>query len=120
MESMIIYMPIVMAIVGKPNVGKSSFINSDKLLVIYQSAKKSKNDKAKKLKWITFVGKLNKSKGYDIYGNAVCKILDTYKDWKGIVIGDEQRDKIIFQHKINKKLTIILKEKTQLKNDKLL
>ena len=90
---------------------KSSFINSDKLLVIYQSAKKSKNNKTKKLKWITFVGKLNKSKGYDIYGNAVCKILDKYKDWKGIVIGDEQRDKIIFQHKNLKILGFLKHEK---------
>jgi len=90
---------------------KSSFINSDKLLVIYQSAKKLKMNKTKKLKWITFVGKLNKSKGYDIYGTAVCKILDTYKDWKGIVIGDEQRDKIIFQHKNLKILGFLKHEK---------
>ena len=90
---------------------KSSFINSDKLLVIYQSAKRSKIDKTKKLKWITFVGKLNKSKGYDIYGNAVCKILDKYKDWRGIVIGDEQRDKIIFQHKNLKILGFLKHEK---------
>ena len=90
---------------------KSSFINSDKLLVIYQSAKKSKTNKVKKLKWITFVGKLNKSKGYDIYGNAVCKILDKYKDWRGIVIGDEQRDKIIFQHKNLKILGFLKHEK---------
>jgi len=80
------------------NIG-SSFVNSEKLLVIYQSAKKIISNKTKKLKWITFVGKLNKSKGYDIYGNAVCKILNKYNDWKGIVIGDEQRDKILFKHK---------------------
>ena len=76
-----------------------SFIISDKLLVIYQSAKKSKVNISKKKKWITFVGKLNRSKGYDIFGKALIKILNKYKDWRGIVIGDEQRDKIVFKHK---------------------
>jgi len=42
---------------------------------------------------------LNKSKGYDLFGEAVLKILDKYKDWKSIVIGDEPRDKIEFHHK---------------------
>ena len=78
---------------------QNSFINSEKLLVIYQSAKKTKIDISKKVKWITFVGKLNKSKGYDIFGNALIEILNKYKSWRGIVIGDEQRDKIIFKHK---------------------
>ena len=77
---------------------KSSFINSEKLLVIYQSAKKMNKQIKNKLKWITFVGKLNKSKGYDIFGSAVINILNKYKNWKGIVIGDEQRDNIIFKH----------------------
>ena len=42
---------------------------------------------------------LNKSKGYDIFGKAIIKVLNNHKNWKGLVIGDEQRDKIIFQHK---------------------
>ena len=74
-------------------------VNFEKLLVIYQSAAKSKIDISKKYKWITFVGKLNRSKGYDIFGKALIKILNRYKDWSGIVIGDEQRDKINFYHK---------------------
>ncbi len=78
---------------------KSSFINSEKLLVIYQSAKKMVKPIKNKLKWITFVGKLNKSKGYDIFGSAVIDILNKYKNWRGIVIGDELRDNIIFKHK---------------------
>ena len=53
-------------------VGK--FINSEKLIVIYQSAIKQKINIQKKKNLITFVGKLNKSKGYDIFGNAVLKI----------------------------------------------
>ncbi len=78
-------------------VGK--FINSEKLIVIYQSAYKQKIKIQKKKKTITFVGKLNKSKGYDIFGAAVLKILKKYKDWKANVIGDELRDKISFKHK---------------------
>ena len=48
----------------------------------------------------SLVGKLNKSKGYDIFGKAVLKILNKHKDWKANVIGDEQRDKIFLLIKI--------------------
>ncbi|MDC0343948.1 glycosyltransferase [Pelagibacteraceae bacterium] len=75
-----------------------NFINSEKLLVVFQSAKKQSINFNKKEKLITFVGKLNKSKGYDIFGKTIIKILNNYKDWKAVVIGDEQRDKIIFNH----------------------
>ena len=76
----------------------SGSISSEKLIVIFQSASKNKINFSKKRKWITFVGKLNRSKGYDIFGKAVLQILKKYKDWSAIVIGDEQRDKIIFNH----------------------
>ena len=33
-----------------------------------------------KKKLITFVGKLNRSKGYDLFGNAVIKILEKYQN----------------------------------------
>ena len=49
-------------------------------------------------KVIIFVGKLNKSKGYDIFGKAVIKILKEFKDWKSLVVGDEPREKIEFNH----------------------
>ena len=49
----------------------SDFINSEKLVVINQSASKKKINIAQKNKIITFVGKLNKSKGYDLFGSAV-------------------------------------------------
>ncbi len=75
------------------------FVNSEKLLVVFQSAKKVKVNTKFKKKQITFVGKLNKSKGYDIFGKAVIKILNKYPDWKANVVGDEQRDKIEFKHK---------------------
>ena len=75
-----------------------STINSDKLLVIYQSADKPKINFKVKKKWITFVGKLNAAKGYDLFGIAVIKILKKFKDWHGVVIGDEPRQKLFFNH----------------------
>ena len=78
---------------------QNKFVNSEKLLVVFQSAKKLNIIPKNKRKEITFVGKLNKSKGYDIFGKAVLKILKKYPDWKANVAGDEQRDKIEFHHK---------------------
>jgi glycosyltransferase involved in cell wall biosynthesis len=71
---------------------------SNNLLVIKQSIDKTKINLKSKKKIITFIGKLNTAKGYDLFGQAVCKILDKYKDWKAIVIGDEPREKIFFEH----------------------
>ena len=53
----------------------------------------------KKEKIIIFTGKLNTSKGYDIFGNAILKILDKFKDWKAYAIGNERRETHNFQHK---------------------
>ena len=75
------------------------FIKSTKLLVIKQSAEKQIINIKKKEKIITFVGKLNKAKGYDIFGAAIIDVLNKFKDWKAIVIGDEEREKINFFHK---------------------
>ena len=72
--------------------------NSEKIQVICQSTTKVKVDIFKKDKVIIFVGKLNKSKGYDIFGKAVIKILKEFKDWRALVIGDEPREKIDFNH----------------------
>ena len=74
-------------------------INSEKLLVFFQSAKKEnlKIIKSKK-NWITFVGKLNKAKGYDIFAESIVKILDKYPEWKCKVVGDEKREKIYLTH----------------------
>jgi len=83
---------------------QNKFVNSEKLIVVFQSAETPKLDFKKKKKWITFVGKLNKAKGYDLFGKAILKILNKHNDWKGIVIGDELRDKISFDHKNLKKL----------------
>ena len=72
---------------------------SEKLLVIPQSTIKHKVDLKKKKNLITFVGKLNKAKGYDIFGQAIVRILNRHPSWNGIVIGDEEREKHIFKHK---------------------
>ena len=74
-------------------------LNSEKINVIYQSASTVKVNLKKKEKWITFVGKLNRAKGYDLFGKAVIKILKKYKNWKAIVIGDEPRATLHFKHK---------------------
>jgi len=49
---------------------------------------------------ILFVGKLNHSKGYDIYMNAVSNFLKTHKSWKAIAIGSESRREIPKNRKI--------------------
>jgi len=72
---------------------------SEKLLVILQSTKTQKINLKSKKKVITFVGKLNKAKGYDIFGSSIIDILNKYKDWKAVVIGDEEREKLFFKHK---------------------
>ena len=74
------------------------YLNSEKIDIIYQSTNKKKINLHKKEKIITFVGKLNKSKGYDLFGNAIIKILNEFKDWKSVVFGDEPREKINFYH----------------------
>ena len=52
-------------------------------------------------------------KGYDIFGKTILKVLDKYKDWKAIVIGDEPREKHIFYHK-NLKINGYMKHKNVL------
>ena len=81
---------------------KRFFSNLDKKLidkteVIYPSIHKSKQIH-KKNKNIVFVGKLNKSKGYDIYKGAILRILDEHKNWKAYSIGDEDRDRPYINH----------------------
>ena len=70
---------------------------SDKTEIVYPSIQKIKKIN-KKDKKITFVGKLNTSKGYDIYKDAITKILDEYQDWKAYSIGDEDRKRPIINH----------------------
>ena len=84
-------------------VQKRFFINLDQRLVhktevVYPSIHKQKK-LLKKDKKIVFVGKLNTSKGYDIYRDAIIKILNEYPHWKAFSIGDERRNKPTINHK---------------------
>ena len=54
---------------------ENKFVNSNKLVVFFQSAKKNNLSILKKKKgWKTFVGKLKKAKGYDIFFKTIKKI----------------------------------------------
>ena len=71
---------------------------SKKCSVIYPAIKRL-NKFPEKQNIITFVGKLNKSKGYDLAGKAVVNILNKWKNWKAIFAGNEEREKYNFSHK---------------------
>ena len=74
-------------------------IYNKKISVCYQSTNKVQIDFKKKKKIISFVGKLNSAKGYDIFGNSIIKVLDKHPDWKAYVFGDEKREQHFFKHK---------------------
>ena len=74
------------------------YIKIQKLSVIYQSTVKPKINLKKKQNNITFIGKLNSAKGYDVFGEAAIKILNEFPKWNVEVIGDESREKIYFTH----------------------
>ena len=78
---------------------KLTKLQKNKLEVINQSTNKTNVSLDNKENKIIFVGRLNKSKGYDVFGNSIVKILDKYKNWFSSVIGDEPREKLIFKHK---------------------
>ncbi len=79
--------------------GLNKKYNTDKLEVINQSTSKKIINFKNKKKIILFVGRLNASKGYDLFGNAIISVLNNNPYWKAIVIGDEPREKYIFKHK---------------------
>jgi len=72
---------------------------TNKLEVISQSTSKKIINFKNKKKIILFVGRLNTSKGYDIFGAAIINVLNNYPDWKAVVIGDEPREKHVFKHR---------------------
>ena len=90
---------------------ESLHIPSEKMEVIYQSTNPVNVNLNKKKNWITFVGKLNRAKGYDLFGQAVIKILKKYKNWKAVVIGDEPRMTLHYKHKRLKNLGFLHHEK---------
>jgi len=71
--------------------------DKNKVFVVYPSVNKKKYNKKKK-NVILFVGKLNRSKGYDLFCSSVIRILDKYPEWKAYVIGDEPREKFNYTH----------------------
>ena len=78
--------------------------------VIYPSVKKQKA--IKKYKYITFVGRLNYSKGYDIFEKAIIKILNEFPKWSAFSVGDEDRRNIYINHKQHKELGFLNHKKT--------
>ena len=78
--------------------------------VIYPSVKKLK--KINKNKFITFVGKLNYSKGYDLFEKSINKILNEFPKWKAFSIGDEDRREIYVNHKNHFELGFLNHKKT--------
>ena len=91
------------------------FIDIDQKLqtkteVVYPSVNKQK--KIKKEKNIIFVGRLNYSKGYDIFKDAVVRILEKFPKWKAYSIGDEDRRNIYINHPRHKELGFVNHKKT--------
>ena len=78
------------------NISNKKYIK--KISICYQSSDKPKINFIQKKKIISFVGRLNKSKGYDLFGKAIIQILDKHKEWEGVVFGDESREDLFFDH----------------------
>tara|TARA_B110000090_G_scaffold201891_1_gene244499 strand:- start:84 stop:1127 length:1044 start_codon:yes stop_codon:yes gene_type:complete len=78
------------------NISNKKYIKN--ISICYQSSDKPKINFIQKKKIISFVGRLNKSKGYDLFGKAIIQILDKHKEWKGVVFGDEPREDLFFDH----------------------
>ncbi|WP_075536311.1 glycosyltransferase [Candidatus Pelagibacter communis] len=78
--------------------------------VVYPSVNKQK--KIKKEKNIIFVGRLNYSKGYDIFKDAIIKILNKFPKWKAYSLGDEDRRNIYINHPNHKELGFVNHKKT--------
>jgi len=96
-------------------VRKRFFLNLDTKLqtkaeTVYPSVNKQK--KIKKRKNIIFVGRLNYSKGYDIFKTAIIKILDKFPDWNAYSLGDEDRRSIYINHPRHKELGFLNHRKT--------
>jgi glycosyltransferase involved in cell wall biosynthesis len=83
---------------------------STKTEVIYPSVNKQKA--TKKYKYITFVGRLNHSKGYDIFQKSIQKILDEFPEWKSLSVGDEDRRSIYINHNQHKELGFLSHKRT--------
>ena len=86
------------------------FLDIDKKLqtkteVIYPSVHRQRP--VKKKKNIIFVGRLNHSKGYDLFKETIIKILDEFPQWSAYSLGDEDRRSIYISHPRHKELGFI-------------
>ena len=75
------------------------YFKSNNFEIIPHCINKTKINYKNKKNLIIFVGRLNRSKGYDVFGNSIIKILNKYNNWKSVVLGDEPREKLNFKHK---------------------
>ena len=96
-------------------VRKRFFMDIDKKLntkteIIYPSV--NSQVPSKKDNIITFVGRLNHSKGYDIYAKSIIKILNEFPGWKALSVGDEDRRSIYINHDRHVELGFINHKKT--------
>ena len=94
---------------------KRFFIDLDDKLktkseIVYPSIEPKKKMTRKK-KYITFVGKLNESKGYDLFSKSIIKILNEFPGWKAFSLGDEDRRKIFIKHRNHFELGFIKHKK---------
>ncbi len=53
----------------------------------------------KKENLIVFSGKLNTSKGFDIFGKAIVNVLNKHPNWNALAVGNEPRETFNFKHK---------------------
>mgnify|MGYP000878017137 CR=1 FL=1 len=73
-------------------------LSDNKTQIIHHSIDPIKKN-TKKNKQIIFVGKLNVSKGYDLYCKSMFRVLNENKDWKAYSIGEEKRFQNFPRHK---------------------
>ncbi len=78
--------------------------------IVYPSV--YKQNEIKKKKNIMFVGKLNYSKGYDLFKNSIIKILNEFPKWSAMSVGDEDRRNIYITHTNHKEMGFINHKKT--------
>jgi glycosyltransferase involved in cell wall biosynthesis len=64
--------------------------DSEKCSIIYPGSTIKKKS-AKKINNIVFAGKLNESKGYNIFTNTISEILNKNKSWSCDIVGDDPR-----------------------------
>ena len=78
--------------------------------IVYPSV--NKQSIVNKQKNIIFVGRLNHSKGYDLFKDAIIRILDEFPKWNAYSIGNEDRRSIYINHPRHKELGFVRHKET--------